>query len=53
MISGSHMEKLVSHSFMKGILKELKSKEVAPEDLNIYLSVQKIVKDIEQELKSK
>jgi hypothetical protein len=51
MISGSHMGKLVAHSFMKSILKDLEGKDIIPEDLKIYLSIQKIVMDIEQELK--
>lgn len=53
MISSSHMGKLVTHSFMKSIVKKLEGKEITPEDLKGYLCVQKIVTKIEQELKLK
>lgn len=51
MISSSHMGKLVAHSCMKSMLKDLEGKDIMPEDLKIYLSIQKIVMDLEQELK--
>lgn len=53
MISNSHMGKLLSHSAMKSMAKDLEGRDLTPEELKIYLSVQKIVKEIEQELKLK